>query len=120
MLEMKQRLAKLKTTIQVQQQQLQQTSAPPAPTPPAPSIPPEFETKIQDMMATMATIPDMMATIVSLRAEIAELQNLRQPTSTPSPARKKVCPNAQPSELQLSEASLPTREDEDAEMDHVS
>jgi hypothetical protein len=40
----------------------------------------------------------MMAMIVSLRAEIAELQNLRQPISTPSPARKKVCPNAQPSE----------------------
>jgi hypothetical protein len=120
MLEMKRRLAELETTIQVQQQQLQQTSAPPAPTPPAPSIPPELATKIEDMMAKMSTIPDMMATMSSLRAEIAELRNLQHPTSTPSPARKKVCPNAQSSESHLSEASLTTREDEDAEMDHVS
>jgi hypothetical protein len=72
------------------------------------------------MMATMSTIPDMMATMASLWAEIAELGNLHQPTSTPSPARKKVCPNAQTSESHLSEASLVTREDDDAEMDHVS
>jgi hypothetical protein len=110
MLEMKRRLAELETTIKVQQQQLQQTSAPPAPTPPASSIPPELATQIEDMMATMS----------SLRAEIAELRNLHQPTSTPSPARKKVCPNAQSSESHLSEASLTTREEEDAEMDHVS
>jgi hypothetical protein len=71
-------------------------------------------------MAMMSKIPDIMATIVSLRAEIVELRIFHQPTSTPSPARKKVCPNAQPSELHLSEASLPTREEEDAEMDHVS
>jgi hypothetical protein len=54
MLEMKRRLAELEMTIQ-----LQQTSAPPAPNTPAPSIPPELATKIQDMMATMSTIPDM-------------------------------------------------------------
>jgi hypothetical protein len=120
MLEMKRRLAELKTTIQVQQQQLQQTSALPAPNPPAPSLPPGLATKIQDMMATMSTIPDMMATMASLRAEIAELRSLHQPTSTPSPAQKKVCPNAQPSESHLSEASLTIREDKDAEMDHVS
>jgi hypothetical protein len=61
-----------------------------------------------------------MATMVSLRAEIAELQSLHQPISTLSPGRKKVCPNAQPSESHLSEASLTIREDDDAEMDHVS
>jgi hypothetical protein len=111
MLEMKRRLAELEMTIQVQQQQLQQTSAPPAPPPPAPSFPPEFETKIEDMMAKMMS---------GIQAEIAELQNLQHPTSTPSPACKKVCPNAQSSESHLSEASLTTREDEDAEINHVS
>jgi hypothetical protein len=69
MLEMKRRLADLEMIIRVQQQQLQQTSAPPAPNPPAPSVPPDFATKIQDMMVTMSTIPDMMATIVSLHYE---------------------------------------------------
>jgi hypothetical protein len=62
----------------------------------------------------------MMEAISSLRAEIAELRNLQQPTSTPSPARKKVCPNEQTSESHLSEASLAAREDNDASMDHVS
>jgi hypothetical protein len=68
----------------------------------------------------MSTIPDMMATMASLRAEIADLQNFHQPTSTLSPAPKKECPNAQSSESHLSEASLTTREGEDADMDHVS
>jgi hypothetical protein len=66
MLEMKRRLAELETTIQVQQQQLQQTSAPPAPPPPALSVPPDFATKIEDMMSTMSTIPDMMAMMAIL------------------------------------------------------
>jgi hypothetical protein len=46
-LELKEQLAELKMTIQAKQQQLQQTSA---------SIPPELETIIQDMMATMASL----------------------------------------------------------------
>jgi hypothetical protein len=62
----------------------------------------------------------MMEAISSLRAEIAELQNLQQPTSTPSPARKKVWSNALTSELHLSEVSLAAREDDDASMDHES
>jgi hypothetical protein len=110
-LALKEQLAELKTTIQAQQQQLQQPSAPPAPNPPAMSLPPELATTIQDIMATMS----------SLRAEIAELRNLHQPISTQSPARKKVCPNAQTSESHLSEASLAAREDDnDAAMDHES
>jgi hypothetical protein len=110
MLELKEQVAELKMTIQAQQQQLQHTSAPPVPNRPATSIPPELAMTIQDMMATMA----------SLRAEIAELRSLHQPHSTPSPARKKVCPNEQTSESHLSEASLATREDGNAETDHVS
>jgi hypothetical protein len=109
-LELNEQLVELKTTIQVQQQQLQQTTAPPAPNPSTTIIPPELAMTIKDMMATMA----------SLRAEIAELRNLHQPNSTPSPARKKVCPSAQTSESHLSEATLAAREDDDAEMDHVS
>jgi hypothetical protein len=94
---LKEELAELKTTIQqTQQQQPQQPSAPPALNPLESSFPP------------------------NLRAEIAELRNLHQPTSTPSPARKKVCSNAPTSELHLSEASLAAREDDDAPMDHVS
>jgi hypothetical protein len=88
-LELKEQLAELKTTIQAQQQQLQQPTAPPAPNPPATSLPPELATTIQDMIAAMSI----------LRAEITELRNLHQPISTPSPAQKKVCPNAQTSEL---------------------
>jgi hypothetical protein len=76
-LELKEQLAELRMTIQVQQQQLQQTTAPPAPNPPATSFPPDFATT-------------MMAAISSLRAEIAELRNLHLPISTPSSARKKV------------------------------
>jgi hypothetical protein len=84
MLELKEQLAKLKTTIQAQQQQLQHTSASQAPKPSATSLPPDFATT-------------MMAAISSLQAEIAELRNLYQPFSASSPARKKVCPNAQTS-----------------------
>jgi hypothetical protein len=62
----------------------------------------------------------MIEAISSLRAEIAELRNLQQPASTPSPARKKVCSNAPTSESHLSEASLAAREDDDAAMDHES
>jgi hypothetical protein len=76
-LELKEQLAELRTTIQVQQQQLQQTTAPLAPNPPATSCPPDFVTT-------------MMAAISSLRAEIAELQNLHLPISALSSARKKV------------------------------
>jgi hypothetical protein len=82
------------------------------------SLPPEFATIIQEMMATMHQ--QQLQLISSLRTEIAELRNLQQPTSTPSPARKKVCPNEQTPESHLSEASLSTREDDDAAMDHVS
>jgi hypothetical protein len=71
-------------------------------------------------MATMSTIPDMMAAISSHRAEIAELRHLHQPISTLSPAQKKVCPSGQTSGSHLSEASLTTREDDDAAMDHES
>jgi hypothetical protein len=77
-LALKEELAELKTTIQAQQQQPQQPSAPPAPNPIESSFPPDFA-------------KTMMEAISSLRAEIAELRNLHQPTSTPSPARKKVC-----------------------------
>jgi hypothetical protein len=70
-LELKEQLAELKTTIQAQQQQLQQPSAPPALNPPTMNLPPELE-----------------------------LRNLNQPISAQSPARKKVCPNAQTSESQ--------------------
>jgi hypothetical protein len=52
-LELKEQLAELKTTIQAQQQQIQQPSALPAPNPPAMSLPPELATTIQEMMATM-------------------------------------------------------------------
>jgi hypothetical protein len=62
----------------------------------------------------------MMEAISNLRGEIAELRNLQQPASAPSPARKKVCSNALTSESHLSEASFADREDDDAPMDHMS
>jgi hypothetical protein len=138
-LELKEQLAELKTTIQ--QQQIQQPSAPPAPNPSTMSLPPELAITIQEMMATMHQ--QQLQQISSLRAEIAELRNLHQPAIAPSPTRKKACSNAltsnlhQPaiapsptrkkacsnaltSELHLSEASLENREDDDAVMDHES
>jgi hypothetical protein len=84
MIELKEQLAELKTTIQAQQQQLQHTSASQAPKPSGTSLPPDFATT-------------MMAAISSLQAEIAELRNLYQPFSASFPARKKVCPIAQTS-----------------------
>jgi hypothetical protein len=149
-LELKEQLAELKTTIQAQQQQIQQPSAPPAPNPHSmsPSDPDmlalreqvaELKTiiqaqqqQLQQMSAVQSpnppsmNLPPELATtmqdivMASLSNFRAEFQNLQQPTSTPSPARKKVCPNAQTSELHLSEASLTAREDNDAAMDHVS
>jgi hypothetical protein len=107
---LREKLAALETTIQEQQEQLQQKSAPLTPNPPAMSLPPELATTIQDLVATVS----------SLRAEIVELRNQNQPLSTPSLARKKVCPNAPTSESHFSEASLPAGEDDDASMDHVS
>jgi hypothetical protein len=106
---LKEQLVELKTIIQAQQQQLQQMSTLPAPNPPVMNLPPELATTIQDIV---------MASMSNLRAEIAELQNLRQPISTPSPAQKKVCSNAQTSESHLSEASLAARGDDNAAMDH--
>jgi hypothetical protein len=107
-LALKEEVAELKTTIQqAQQQQPQHKSALPAPNPLESSFPPDFA-------------KTMMDAISILRAEIAELRNLQQPTSTPSPARRKVCSNVLTSELHLSEASLAVKEDDDASMDHVS
>jgi hypothetical protein len=118
-LALKEQLAKLQTNMQEQQQLLQNSLATPGTTStPVMSLPPEFATIIQEMMATMHQ--QQLQLISSLRAEIADLRNQHQPPSTPSPARKKVCPNAPPSESHLSEASLSVREDDDASMDHVS
>jgi hypothetical protein len=116
---LKEQLAELQTTMQAQQQLLQNSLATPGSTStPVMSLPPEFATIIQEMMATMHQ--QQLQLISSLRTEIADLRNQHQSLSTPSPARKKVCPNALPSESHLSEASLSAREDDDASMDHVS
>jgi hypothetical protein len=105
-LALKEQLAQLQTTMQEQQQLLQHSLATPAPTsPPAMSLPPEFTTIIQAMMASMHQ--QQLQLISSLRTEIAKLRNQHQPVSTLSPARKKVCSNAPTSESHLSEASLP-------------
>jgi hypothetical protein len=118
-LALKEQLAELQTTMQAQQQLLQHSLATPASTStPVMSLPPEFATIIQEMMATMHQ--QQLQLISSLRTEIADLRNQHQPLSTPSPARKKVCSNALTSESHLSEASLSAREDDDASMDHVS
>jgi ribosomal protein L29 len=108
MLALREQVAELKTIIQAQQQQLQQMTTVQSPNPPSLNLPPELATTIQDIV---------MASLSNFRAEF---QNLQQTTSALSPARKKVCPNAQTSESHLSEASLAARKDDDATMDHVS
>jgi hypothetical protein len=136
-LELKEQLAELKTTIQAQQQQIQQPSSPLAPNPHS-MVPldPGMLQQIQQPFAppalnpsTMSLPPELATTMMhqqqlqqisNLQAEIAELRNLHQPASAPSPARKKACSNALTSELHLSEASLAAREDDDAVMDHES
>jgi hypothetical protein len=70
------------------------------------------------LKTTLQAQQQQLQQISSLRAEIAELQNLHQPISTLSPARKKVSPNAQTPESHFSEASLAVREEDDAAMDH--
>jgi ribosomal protein L29 len=149
-LELKEQLAELKTTIQAQQQQNQQPSAPPAPNPHSMSPLDPGMLALREQVAELKTIiqaqqqqlqqmsavqspnppamnlpPEIARTIqdivmVSLSNFRAEFQNLHQTTSAPSPVRKKVCPNAQTSESHLSEASLAAREDDDATMDHLS
>jgi DNA repair exonuclease SbcCD ATPase subunit len=74
--------------------------------------------QLAELKTTIQAQQQQLQQISSLRAEIAELRNLHQPISTPSPARKKVSPNAQTLESHLSEASVATREDDDAAMDH--
>jgi hypothetical protein len=108
MLALREQVAELKTIIQAQQQQLQQMSTVQSPNPPSLLLSPELATTIQDIV--MASLSNFQA----------EFQNLQQTTSAASPARKKVCPNAQTSESHLSEASLAAREDDNAPMDHVS
>jgi hypothetical protein len=108
MLALREQVAELKTIIQAQQQQLQQMSTVQSPNPPSLNLPPELATTIQDIV---------MASLSNFRAEF---QNLQHTISAPSPARKKVCPNAQTSESHLSEASLAAREDDDATMDQLS
>jgi hypothetical protein len=112
MLALREQVAELKQTIiQAQQQQLQQMSTVQSPNPPSLNLPPELATTIQDIL--------VMASLSNFRAEFQCL--VHQTTSAPSPARKKVCPNAQTSESHLSEVSLAAREDDDgAAMDHVS
>jgi hypothetical protein len=105
MLALREQVAELKTIIQAQQQQLQQMSTVQSLNPPSLTLPPELAATIQDIV---------MASLSNFRAEF---QNLHQTTSAPSPARKKVCPNAQTSESHLSEASLAAREDDNAAMD---
>jgi hypothetical protein len=118
-LALKEQLANLQMNMQEQQQLFQLSLATPAsPSPPATSLPPEFTKIIHDMMASMHQ--QQLELISSLRTEIAELRQQHQPLSTPSPARKKVCPSVLPSESHPSEASLSDREDDDADMDHVS
>jgi ribosomal protein L29 len=125
-LELKEQLAELKTSIQ--QQQIQQPSAPAAPNPHSmsPSDPDmralreqvaELKTIIQaqqQQLQQMSTVqspnppslnlpPELAMTIqdivtASLSNFRAEFQNLQQTTSAPSPARKKVCPNEQTSD----------------------